>query len=91
MVTMPVSKSSCLVLSKTMKCLIRSRRVCLFSIPWISVSSWPIRWDASFFPSEDFQAMNLVIPDESVPALASKPSEMIRKALYVKSEGITAL
>ncbi len=43
------------------------------------------------FPSDDFQAIKRLNPEEMVPALASNPSEIITKPLYVKSWGINAL
>ena len=53
----------------------------LFSIPLINVSSCPTVEEASTFPSEVFQDMKRLKPEDMVPAFASSPSDKITKLL----------
>ena len=55
----------------------------LHSMPFIRVSSCPMSGEASTLPSDVFQAINRLKPEEIVPALASN-SHLLRflKTLY---------
>ena len=55
------------------------------------VSSWLTNGEAWVLPSAVFQAIKREKPAERDPALASRPSEMIRQALGVKRLGMVCL